>query len=323
MSFYVTAWVKGLTGTGGPSAKATLLTMADYANEFGEVTASQAAIARETEQSVDSVQRRLADLQSKGLVARFRRTRANGSRTTDLVVMLWDDRAKERAEYYASGADPLVRQSERQTQDVVGGTADCGMGDAADCGGGYRTGAVGDTALLRHPEPSLYPSIEQGRECGGAQARHPRDISSLDGLEATLRKAGGEALDPTSPALCQLSPILNCLDSGCDVDLDVIPTIREIAARRIAKPSGLGRRIGSWEFFTARIFEAKSRRMAPPPPETAHDTDPRHHRPGRPPGTAPRNGVSDTLIAAVADLVSDSNRYGLSPGAQRGTGSYR
>ncbi|MFG1399858.1 hypothetical protein [Roseixanthobacter pseudopolyaromaticivorans] len=154
-----------------------------------------------------------------------------------------------------------------------------------------------------------FPAHVQVHEAG-----FPRDRSSLDALEDALRQAGADELDPTSPALCQLSPILNCLDGGCDLELDIIPTIREVVARRKRKPDKMNRKIGSWEFFRARIFEARDRRLAPEPPEQPDERH-RHHRPqGRPSGAA-RN------VAALAEAVARRTDPGFSAADPGGTGA--
>lgn len=302
MSVHAISWALKLEKTGGPGCKVTLFALADHAGEHGECHPSQATLARETEQSVDTVQRRLGDLERGRFIRRFTRWRPNGSRTTDLIVLLHDEKAIAYAEALVAGADPLICPTGQTTTSSGDHTADCGIPPAAVCGGAYRTGAVGDTATVRYPEPSLKPPFNQGR---GSASANPigRDRQSLDRIEALLIDAGGKALDPTSPVLCQLSPILNCLDQGCDLDLDVIPTVRELAARRLAKPQGLGRRIASWEFFTARIFEARDRRLAPPPQETSLER-PGHRQPQRAAGPDHRNAAMARALAKRAPGIA-------------------
>lgn len=150
------------------------------------------------------------------------------------------------------------------------------------------------------------PAHVQAHEAGpqGEPPSFPRDRPALDALEDTLREAGADGLDPTSPALCQLSPILNCLDAGCDLELDIIPTIREIVARRKLKPDKLNRKIGSWEFFRARIFEARDRRLAPEPPEQPDERHRHNRSQSRPSGAQGR-------VAALAEAVARRTPGGI------------
>ena len=77
MSWQATSWAVNQKA-GGPSAKCVLLCLANYANEDGESWPSQQTIANQTEQSVDTVQRRLNDLEELGLVSRQEREGQNG-----------------------------------------------------------------------------------------------------------------------------------------------------------------------------------------------------------------------------------------------------
>lgn len=70
MSGQATGWAVSQK-TGSPSAKAVLLSIANYCNKDGTTWLSQRLLADESEQSVDSVQRRLADLSERGLLRRI------------------------------------------------------------------------------------------------------------------------------------------------------------------------------------------------------------------------------------------------------------
>lgn len=72
---------------GSPSAKVTLWAIANHAGETTWVTwASQALYAEETEQSPDSVQRRIPELEARGLIKRFP-LRYDGRKSTDLYML--------------------------------------------------------------------------------------------------------------------------------------------------------------------------------------------------------------------------------------------
>ncbi|MGU3495914.1 hypothetical protein ACLBXM_17880 [Xanthobacteraceae bacterium A53D] len=116
------------------------------------------------------------------------------------------------------------------------------------------------------PEARDQNNHTAGADEGASEPRRTR--ADLDELEAVLVEAAGQLLDPTAPALSNLAPILNLIQHGCDVTLDVLPAIREVAARPSRGPPG---KVRSWEFFTAAIRQAHDRRTAPLPPEVIHD----------------------------------------------------
>jgi hypothetical protein len=77
MSWQATAWaVKQRTGD--PALKLLLLTLANYADDKGCCFPSQATLSEDTEQSVDSVQRKLKQLEAKGLVRKIVRPGKRG-----------------------------------------------------------------------------------------------------------------------------------------------------------------------------------------------------------------------------------------------------
>lgn len=74
MSVQAIAWALSVKAK-SPSAKLVLVTIANYADENGFCWPSQALIARQSEQSVDSVQRRLQELVIAGFLSRKVRRR--------------------------------------------------------------------------------------------------------------------------------------------------------------------------------------------------------------------------------------------------------
>jgi hypothetical protein len=87
----------------------------------------------------------------------------------------------------------------------------------------------------------------------------------LDNLENKLFKAGGEALaNPVSaPNLLTLSEPLRWIEQGCDLQQDILPTIKARAAR--ATPG----MIRTWSYFTQAVVDAKARREQPLPEATS------------------------------------------------------
>lgn len=84
MSSQAVAWAIVHTA-GGMSAKAVLLSIANYANEYGECWASQATLAEGAECSVRQLRRVLSDLEGRGLLERERRGGAGKGRDTDMI----------------------------------------------------------------------------------------------------------------------------------------------------------------------------------------------------------------------------------------------
>lgn len=85
MSFQAVTWAIEQRA-GGPSAKAVLWSIANYADEHWCSYPSQARISAESEQSVDSVQRRLPDLEDAGLVRRIP-LRFAGRKSVDFFIL--------------------------------------------------------------------------------------------------------------------------------------------------------------------------------------------------------------------------------------------
>lgn len=70
---------------GSPSAKLILMCLADFANQDGECFPSNALLAEKTEQSPNTVRRRLQELEDQGLIERQPQHRPNGSQTVDII----------------------------------------------------------------------------------------------------------------------------------------------------------------------------------------------------------------------------------------------
>lgn len=109
MSYQVTAWAGGRKA-GSPSGKAVLFAVANYAQVNGETYQPIAQLAEDSEQSEDSVRRRLVELEEKGLIARCSRWAESGRRLSDWIIVLYCDEAVEFAR--ANGwRGPKERQS--------------------------------------------------------------------------------------------------------------------------------------------------------------------------------------------------------------------
>lgn len=86
MSVEAIRWARA-TKTGKATAKLVLLILADFADKDGVCWPSQKRIAEESDQSVDTVQRRLRDLEKADLIVRSRRHGRRGGRTSDLYEL--------------------------------------------------------------------------------------------------------------------------------------------------------------------------------------------------------------------------------------------
>ena len=85
-------------------------------------------------------------------------------------------------------------------------------------------------------------------------------------IETRLAEAAGPIMQCQSvaPGLANLSTPLWWIDQGCDLERDIIPTIREVAKRRAGKS-----KVSSWDFFTAAVANAKAKREGKLPEHTA------------------------------------------------------
>ncbi len=132
------------------------------------------------------------------------------------------------------------------------------------------------------------------------------DRAILDLLECQLTDAVGVALASKAgaPKLFDLSPILGLLRSGdgppCDLQADVLPTLRAAAAR--SSPGS----IKTWAYFTGAIREARDRRLTGAPVIQINpqgQTHERAHAPSQKRATREGNharAFQGALAAAVA-----------------------
>jgi hypothetical protein len=112
-----------------------------------------------------------------------------------------------------------------------------------------------DTSVRGEGDTAVHP-YEQEKGTGNttllsAQARTFNDLSKR------LCEAAGITDETKTPGLMVLAEPLQWLDNGCDLEKDILPTLRSIAAR--------GRQIGSWAYCSEAVFEARNRRLAPAP----------------------------------------------------------
>ena len=82
------------------------------------------------------------------------------------------------------------------------------------------------------------------------------------GLFEKLSEACGEAIaDPAhSPGLLVVAEAHGWLNSGCDLDLDILPVLRAVSARALG--TGRRRQISSWSYFRKAVLDARDARLA-------------------------------------------------------------
>jgi hypothetical protein len=146
MSVDAVSWAKKQRA-GSPAAKCVLMILADYADEYGVCWPSQGTLATQTEQSVDSVQRQLKQLEAIPLIERRGRGFRDGRRAvTKYMLMMAATTAS------AKGATPQIAEPQiaasRSTTPQMG---------------------VNDTARVRQ-EPSIEPLIDAADD---ARPREP------------------------------------------------------------------------------------------------------------------------------------------------------
>lgn len=87
-----------------------------------------------------------------------------------------------------------------------------------------------------------------------------RTRDELDLLRKRLLEAGGGAINEAHPGFMVLAEPINWLESGCDLEMDIVPAImKTVRAKRTGQ-------IVNWAYFRAAIREARDTRLAPMPP---------------------------------------------------------
>jgi len=94
-------------------------------------------------------------------------------------------------------------------------------------------------------------------------AKRASDISErMPELYAAL----GVSDETKVPGLLTISEPIRWVNAGCDIDADILPALRSISAR--------GKSVKTWGYCADAIFEARDKRIAPPPPMQQRSTSP-------------------------------------------------
>lgn len=171
MSHQATAWAIEQR-TGGPSPKATLWSIANYANENWCSWPSQRTLGEESEQSPDTVQRRIRDLEDQGLVRRIPLHYA-GRRSVDFFIL-------KPSPYFSAELGQIEPLFPR------GYSAAPSHSAAADCGNGNGP---------KTPIPSDVPRSDAAANAAAnaaALVRQPMNLRTKEGgLGGVARASGG------------------------------------------------------------------------------------------------------------------------------------
>lgn len=207
------------------SEKAVTLVLANYADGDGKCFPGQQNIAQQAACSDRTVRRVLESLEARGIISREQRRRKDGSRTSDIIVLL----------AFQQQANMAGRQATNRT-----------------------------TCPNQPDNLSGLTTFEPSEDTSAAAARAKSD---LDGMTNRLLDAAGDKIQPHGSIV--LSAIIGLIESGCDLETDILPTIRAVASR-------LKRPAGSWAYFVPAIQDAHSARIAagkgvvkPPTPEAS------------------------------------------------------
>ena len=187
MSNAIMSWAK-TQKAGGPSAKAVLLCLADEASTHGECWTGQETIADESEQSVDSVQRRLRELERRGLIYCVSRRHwgDSGKWRTNMIIVLADAICVSFAMKH--GYDPDVAQDQSAEKD----------GKSRDDDGAQQNQ---DDSLSAVPQSAvrLQGDLNDCNALGGGEnAHHAADCGTVENAENRASAAAMCGTDRTA-----------------------------------------------------------------------------------------------------------------------------
>lgn len=256
---------------GGPAPKATLWSIANYANEDWCSWPSQQTIAAESEQSPDTVQRQIKHLEAGGLIRRIP-MRYAGRRSNNFYILkpsIYFDRALTEIEpILPRGYSPIVRSDEVDSSqsDLANEAANCGSDEAAT---GAANEAATDAALVRQQvNPGTSEPMNQDSDSARARDGYSPEAAGIASEIATI--AG---VDETKHAKWFIAgPALivqRWLDGGYQ-RWQLIEGVKRAMAKRTGPPDTIIYFGPLWQRVRG---EAELEAPAPTAPE------PRHHSP--------------------------------------------
>jgi Helix-turn-helix domain len=237
MSVDALSWAKKQR-TGAPAPKCVLMTLADYADEDGVCWPSQETLAKVTEQSVDSVQRQLRQLEEIHLIERRGRGLRNGRRAVTVYTLMMN----------------------ATTVGLKGTTPQIAAPQIAAPQSTAPQNRVNDTAPVRH-EPSIEPSIDAAADAGAREPSKSLITPEAFALSSDLMRL--QRLEKDDPrSIGQAYAVQAWLTKGWDASV-IRATVDIVMSRRADAPKAL-------RYFETAITEAHVERDRPLPVIT-HD----------------------------------------------------
>ena len=169
MSWRASAWAKEQR-LGSPAAKSILLCLADYADpEKAECWPSQTQLAADAEVSERTAREWLLRLEEWGLICRARRSRANGARASDMIVLQLGVSVRDGAERCREIKACEADAGENLPAEIAGRTNR--QPDAEPTGNeeqptGNQCRAYKEEPSIEPPKGTSQPAPEGARESG-------------------------------------------------------------------------------------------------------------------------------------------------------------
>ena len=166
---------------------------------------------------------------------------------TQITICNYDKYQNSRRSERRSTDAKATHSCTQSTTQKTTQSSDCEIKENAKT---WRTrDAVNDALIDVKPTQIIREQVTNNKDAGlSARER-------LDRLEQACREAAGYETDP-SPGLLSLATILGLMESGMDLDADILPAIRAAAAK-------MRRPARSWEYFRDAIVYWHERRTRP------------------------------------------------------------
>ena len=225
------------TDISDPIKKFILVTLGNYADEYGVCWPSQTTIIAACPCSVRKLRECLKSLEAEGWIQRIQRRRKNGSRRSDAVLLVG---FLERKIPLLADEHPILALLDVVPDDTLTTI------NRHVVPGPPRHVVPDPPARGAALEPSLEPSITT---TGARDAREPW-------LDRCLEAVNSHAVD--AAALASNHELLAIWKrEGYDLDADVIPLL--VARTEVPRP--MDQRITSWTYFRDALRSAKTKRL--------------------------------------------------------------
>jgi hypothetical protein len=228
-----------------PIKKFILVTLGNYADEYGVCWPSQSTLIAACSCSERKLRESLKSLEAEGWIKRIQRRRKNGSRRSDAVLLVG---FSERKIPLLADEHPILALLDVVPDDTPSTiTRHVVPGLNRHVVPGLNRHVVPDPPARGAPlEPSLEPSITT---TGARGTREPW-------LDRCLEAVNSHAVD--AAALASNHELLAIWKrEGYDLDADVIPLL--VARTEVPRP--MDQRITSWTYFRDALRSAKTKRL--------------------------------------------------------------